>query len=336
MRKKILHLVSVAACLALVLAAGRPAHATVPGHNGLIAFAANTGAGYQIYTLRGKDHDLRQITNVSGDAVQPHWSPDGRQIVFEFDTATSANVAIMNADGSGLVDLPPLPNGFEDTPSFMPDGKRILFHRFEFSPCCDDAIWTMNLDGTGRQRIIGPPNGTTDPEAAPNGQTFSVVGFNGQPFGQALFTAGIDGSHLFQLTPFAFDVAVKQDWAPDGRHIVFSDNSDRPHPGGPSANIATVRPDGTDLRFLTHYQGGEVNAYVGSYSPDGRWIVFRLEDHGSFGLFKMHPDGSDVRTILGLSSFKPRFISWGPRPGEAENEGDDDNSAAQPSPAVEY
>jgi Tol biopolymer transport system component len=335
MRKRILQLVSVSACLALVPAAAQLAHATVPGHNGLIAFAANTGAGYQIYTVRGKGHDLRQITNVSGDAVQPHWSPDGTQIVFEFDTATSANVAIMNADGSGLVDLSPLPNGFEDTPSFMPDGKRILFHRFQFSPCCDDAIWTMNLDGSDRQRIIGPTIGTTDPEAAPDGQSFSMVGFNGQPFGQALFTAGIDGSHLFQLTPFAFDVAVKQDWSPDGRHIVFSDNSDRPHPGGPSANIATVRPDGTDLRFLTHYEGGEVNAYVGSYSPDGRWIVFRHEDHGSFGLFKMHPDGSDVRTILGLSSFAPHFISWGAQPGEAEDEDDEDNSAAQPPPAVE-
>src|SRR6202171_4488398 len=121
MRKRILHLVSASAGLALVLAAAQPAHATVPGHNGLIAFAANTGAGNQIWTVRGKGHDLRQITNVSEDAVQPHWSPDGTQIVFEFDTATTANVAIMNADGSNLVDLPPAPNGFEDTASCMPD-----------------------------------------------------------------------------------------------------------------------------------------------------------------------------------------------------------------------
>lgn len=29
-----------------------------------------------------------------------------------------------------------------------------------------------------------------------------------------------------QLTPFAFDVAIKHDWAPDGKRIVFTDNAD--------------------------------------------------------------------------------------------------------------
>ena len=325
MHKRILQFILVFAYLALVLAPARRAHATVPGHNGLITFAADTGAGFQIYTVRKDGHRLRQITQVTGDAVLPHWSPDGGQIVFEFDTPSSANIAIMNADGSGLVELPAALNGFEGAPSFTPDGKRILFERFEFNPCCDDAIWSMDLDGDDRQRIIGPPNGATDPEVAPDGEKFSLVVFNGQPFGQALFTAGIDGSNPFQLTPFTFDVAIKQDWAPDGQHLVFTNNADFPHPGD-SANVATIRPDGTHLRFLTHFQGGEVNGFVGSYSPDGHWIVFRIEDHGSFGLFRMHPDGSDVRTILGFSSFKPRFIAWGVRASDAESEDENEDT----------
>ena len=49
----------------------------------------------------------------------------------------------------------------------------------------------------------------------------------------------------------------------------------------------------------------------GSYSSDGRWIVFRLEDHGRFGLCMMRPDGSHPRVILGLSNFSPGFIDWG-------------------------
>jgi Tol biopolymer transport system component len=72
------------------------------------------------------------------------------------------------------------------------------------------------------------------------------------------------------------------------------------------------------LRFLTHYEGGDVQTLVGSYSPDGRWIVFRLEDHGRFGLYKMRADGSDMKAILPLSDFKPRLMAWGAKPSEEE------------------
>lgn len=123
-------------------------------------------------------------------------------------------------------------------------------------------------------------------------------------------------------TPFSFDVAVKQDWAPDGKHLVFSIYGDVPIPGV-STNIVTVRPKGSDLRFVTHYEGGDLSANVGSYSPDGRWIVFRLTDHGTFGLYKIRPDGTHLTAILPLSSFRPRFIAWGSRPDDVDSEDDD-------------
>ena len=310
------------AAAAMLLAVAPSALATFPGRNGSIAFYSDTDAGAQIFTVRPNGHDLRQITHIDGDAVRPDWSPDGRRIAFELDTADSFNVAIMNADGSDIVVLPPAPGGFEGDPSFTPDGTRIVFERF-IPETNDDAIWSMNVDGTDRQRLESGPAGATDPNVSPDGRALSFVSFNGLDFGQALATSRIDGSQQLQLTPFSFDVGIKQDWAPDGRHLAFIHDADLPHPGD-SANIATIRPDGTDLRFLTHYQGGEVNAFVGSYSPDGRWIVFRLEDHGRFGLYKMHPDGSHLKPILGLSSFAPRFIDWGPHFTDSEHDDDTD------------
>jgi Tol biopolymer transport system component len=324
MNRRVIKLSLIVSALALLcLVPSSRVGATVPGDNGRIAFQADTGTGYQIYTLRPNGHDLRQITHVSVNAQGPEWSPDGRLIAFEHQSAMCASVAIMNADGTDLIDiLPPSSNLCEGAPSFTPDGKRIVFEQFNLDTF-EDAIWIMRLDGSDRRFItIGTGSGVTDPSVSPDGGTLSFIDFNGLDFGQAIFTADIHGRNLFQVTPFTFDVALKADWAPNGRRFLFTDNADLPPPA--SANIATIRPDGTGLRHLTHFQGGDVKAYNGSYSPDGRWIVFRLEDHGSFGLFKMHPDGSDARPILGFSSFKPRFIAWGPRPEEDDDEDNQD------------
>ncbi len=315
--------------VALVLAA--PAHATFPGHNGLIAFHSATDQGTQIFTVRENGRGLRQITHVSGDAIGPDWSPDGRRIAFVIETPDSAQVAIMNADGSRLVTLPKAPgNIVEGDPSFTPDGRRLVFVTFNGQV---EATWSMKLDGTDRRLITTA--GGPDPNVSPDGRRLAFLGFNDEPFGQALFISGIDGSNPLPITPFSFNVGFKLDWAPDGRRLAFIHNADFAQPDD-SANIATIRPDGTGLRFVTNYEGGEVNAFVGSYSPDGRWIVFRLEDHGRFGLYKMRPDGTHVRPILGLSTFAPRFIDWGARTrhrgdehsGRGEDDGDheDDES----------
>src|SRR5437588_6757072 len=112
MRNRSFELMPVLACLTLVLATAGPAYATVPGRNGRIAFQAQAtpDAHIDIYTVRQNGHDLRQITNLDADAVTPDWSPDGRHIVIESDRGEEApfcSVALMNPDGSNIVELTP-------------------------------------------------------------------------------------------------------------------------------------------------------------------------------------------------------------------------------------
>jgi len=321
--------VSLAGCFALVLMLVPPARATFPGHNGLIAFYSDTDQGAQIFTVHPNGHDLRQITHVSGDAADVEWSPDGRRIAFDIATPDSAQVAIMNADGSGLVTLPKAPgNIIEVDPSFTPDGRRLVFGT---NAGGDDSLWSMKLDGTDRHLIR--TGGTADPHVSPDGRRLAFLTFNGEPFGNALATSSIDGSRFFLVTPFSFNVGFRLGWAPDGRRLAFIHNVDLAIPNT-SVNIATIRPDGAGLRFVTNYRDPQVRALLGSYSPDGRWIVFRLEANGQFGLYRIHPDGTGLRAILGLSDFAPRFIDWGPRarPGgdhddDGHQQGDNSQSA---------
>ena len=72
--------------------------------------------------------------------------------------------------------------------------------------------------------------------------------------------------------------------------------------------IYTIRPDGSDLRRLTHTPGNDAH---NAWSPDGEWIAFTSARGGfkdesplhpynpqSYGdLYVMRADGSDVRKL---------------------------------------
>jgi Tol biopolymer transport system component len=274
--------------------------ATYPGRNGLIAFHAFTGdSGPQIFTVRSNGHQLRQITHDDGAAAKPDWSPDGRQIAF---TLNDCAIAVMDWDGANLHEIASDPDLCMNDANFTPDGARLVYTRLD--PALEtEQIWSMNIDGTDQQFITDA--GGPDPNVSPNGQKIS---FKGGPDG-ALFVANIDGSGIVQVSP-SISVSYKHDWAPDGRHLVVSDNSG-PGPDE-AANVVTVRPDGRDWTYLTHYPAGYL-ANTGGYSPDGQWIVFRLEGPGLVPtMYRIRPDGTDLHALYASSTIIPRFIDWGP------------------------
>lgn len=311
-----MHLRTVLVAVVVTTATALPtsANATEAGQNGEIVFGAVVDGSSQLFTVRPNGRQLHQITHVDGDAVHPDWSPDGRTLVYELDHPEGppyCSVILMNADGSHPADLTGNRNGCEGQPSFTPDGTHIVFGRYDDITDVE-AIISMNLAGGDRTVVTtGIGRGVTDPNVSPDGSTISFIAYNGEDLGQAIYTVKTDGSDLTQVTSFDLDVAVKQDWSPDGSRIVFSDNADN---FGKSANVATIRPDGTGLRYLTDLRDPQQRAYAGSYSPDGQWIVFRLEDRGRYTLYRMSTSGGAWHAIVGPSTtFRPRFIDWGPR-----------------------
>ena len=319
--RRVISLLASVATIVFALPAS-PVNATFPGRNGLIAFGAETRhSGYELFTVQANGEDLSRITHVDGNAFNPDWSPDGAHMAFQLEDEEGpvfCSIQLMNADGTDLVDLTTAHNpdgweGCEHQPSFTPDGTHIVFGRYD-AQSDTEAIWSMDLTGNGRVQVTdGIGRGVTDPNVSPDGATVSFIAYNGEDLGQALMSSALDGADVERLVPFRLDVAIKHDWAPDGDRIVFTDNADR---FTKPANIATVRPDGTGLRYLTDLGSPKRRAYTGGYSPDGRWIVFRLEVGDRAALYRMHPDGTNRREILPFSSFRPRFIDWGPQPTE--------------------
>jgi Tol biopolymer transport system component len=168
---------------------------------------------------------------------------------------------IMDADGSNKrrITQHQLPATGEDTdPQWSPDGRRILFQRFNVRsarPKGGTALWILNLR-TGREHRVTPFSlraGDT-PDWSPDGRRILFHDNVDNPEESAnLFTIAPNGKHLEQLT-FADDAVTNylgSSYSPSGKWIVFGR---RPATGGPdldSADIFVMRTDGTDERALT-------------------------------------------------------------------------------------
>jgi TolB protein len=291
---------------------GKPATSRAPARNGLIVYSAEKeGEPTQLVTIRPDGTGETTITNLrEGEAANPDWSADGTRLTYEVGSDKGAGVFVAAADGSGARNL--TPKGFQGQPSFSPDGRSIVFER-DLGPG-DNGIHLMDSDGSDVRRLTRNPfpqpdscGCDTDPNFSPDGKTISFVRVKEDDKLAALFAMDADGSNVRRLTPYSYDVAIKHAWSPDGRRIAITINAN-PEPGE-SANVVTIRPDGKDVRHLTGFTGGR-SAYVGSYSPDGKQLVMRVEKGDTFSLSTMSSRGGSTHELM-RGTIRPRFIDWG-------------------------
>jgi Tol biopolymer transport system component len=298
-------LIGIVAVAALAAGTG---FATTPGVNGLIAYSGQ----HQLFTIRADGTRKRQLTQtaVQAQAVHADWSPNGTRIVFGLERKDGAGIAVMSADGSGARVL--TPRGFQGQPSFSPDGKWIVYERNIADG--NNGVWLMRANATDLRRVTRSPFGCcdTDPNFSPDGKTISFVRIKAHHKLQAIFSVRRDGSGLRQVTPYAWEVGIKHDWSPDGKLILLTTNADFARPRE-SANLVTIRPDGSGVTKLTRFTRGTKNAFAGSFSPDGKQIVFRLETGNQYGLAIINRDGSSLRRLT-TSANQPRYIDWGTHP----------------------
>jgi TolB protein len=187
--------------------------------------------------------------------------------------------------------------------------------RFDI-PAGRDGLYVFDADGSNFVQVTqNDARGEyIEPQWSPGG-TKLVFAIASDTKGHAIFTINVDGTGERRLTPWSLD-ALHPDWSPDGRLIVFEAPDADDAPPGTSANVFTVRPDGSHLVAVTHYWGGDVNATNPAWSPDGKKIVFVQIRSGPLGyadIFTMNADGSAIRqvTTSTLWDFRP---DWGTAP----------------------
>ncbi len=145
------------------------------------------GSGEAAITVPGPNAD---------EASDPAPSPDGARIAYTFTNGAAGfrGISVINVDGTGQAALTPSngPN-VDGAPDYSPDGKRIVFTRYDG---VSDVVMAMGANGAGAAPLTTQPTpltGDGDPVFSPEG---TQIAFDRLDFGigdSKILIAGSNG-----------------------------------------------------------------------------------------------------------------------------------------------
>lgn len=273
---------------------------TPPPASGRIAYSTTVDGDSEIHTIAPNGTgDQKLTTNTVPDGF-PVWSPDSTKIAFSRGTqATGADIWVMNADGTGAVQLTSSPAGTSASkPAWSANGAWIYYVR-----TIGGAPQIMRIpaaDGVPASIVAG-----YDPSIHPDGRIYYSHAIFGGQHVYAKTVGGLDQ----EITYGEVDEAV--DVSPDGDWITYSKTNNaysadytvwvRESVAGPGNGSPVVQVAG--------------NAYQSAFSPTGAQLVY-VSDAGGSQLWRAGVDGSSPTRITTAGGLK-QDPDWGAPPAAA-------------------
>ena len=172
------------------------------------------------------------IPNSFGTRV-PQSSRDGKMVVYESNVGENLELFLLQFTNLDLSQFTPehikpkrITNNESDdgSPSFFPDGKRIIFVSSRDKV---NQLYTINIDGKNERQVNPNRFDCYNPSVSPDGKT---IAFMSARYGDwEIYLVDANGKNERQITN---DIgrSIQPKFSPDGRYIAFvSDRSDAFH-----------------------------------------------------------------------------------------------------------
>ena len=282
-----------------------------------------------LYTMPASGGTARRISNASLGSWGLAWFPDSDAFAAIARTAPSAPYRIVRVEaGTGRTEpltAPPHQALGDLFPALHPDGRAVAFVRH--GPSGEEDVWIQPLDGSDARQLTTDGVSIDGLAWTPDGQ--AVVMASRRTGADVLWRVPVNGAAL-EAVPLAVGIArmptlaaghlavevrtnevnlyvgeagrealtpaivstsrdAQPAIAPDGARLAFvSDRSG-------SSELWTAQADGRALVRLTDFGGARLGAP--RWSPDGRWIVFEVQEEGVAVIYRVGSEGGPATRL---------------------------------------